>query len=52
MDLETVRQALKIPGMSAAVVQDQELVWAQGFGYADLENQVAATPTPPMGWPR
>jgi CubicO group peptidase (beta-lactamase class C family) len=48
-DLETVRQALKIPGMSAAVVQDQELVWARGFGYADLENQVPATPHTPYG---
>jgi CubicO group peptidase (beta-lactamase class C family) len=46
-DLEYLRQALKIPGMSAAIVQDQELVWAQGFGYADLENQVAATPDTP-----
>jgi CubicO group peptidase (beta-lactamase class C family) len=46
-DLEYLRQALKIPGMSAAIVQDQELVWAQGFGYADLENRVEATPDTP-----
>ena len=38
--LETVRQALKIPGMSATVIRDQELIWASGFGYADLENQL------------
>jgi CubicO group peptidase (beta-lactamase class C family) len=31
-DLEVVRQMLKIPGMSAAVVQDQQLIWAKGFG--------------------
>jgi CubicO group peptidase (beta-lactamase class C family) len=48
-DLETVRQALKIPGMSAAVVRGQELVWAQGFGYADLEKGVPATPDTPFG---
>jgi CubicO group peptidase (beta-lactamase class C family) len=46
-ELEYLRQALKIPGMSAAIVQDQELVWAKGFGYADLENQVEATPDTP-----
>jgi CubicO group peptidase (beta-lactamase class C family) len=45
--LEDLRQALKIPGMSAAIVKDQELVWAKGFGYADLENQVEATPDTP-----
>ncbi len=47
--LNTVRQMLKIPGMSAAVVQDQELIWASGFGYADVENQIAAGPDTPYG---
>jgi len=47
--LEVVREALKIPGMSAAVVQDQELIWTSGFGYADLENEVPATPDTPFG---
>ncbi len=47
--LEGIRQSLKIPGMSAAIVQEQELVWAKGFGYANLENQVAATPDTPYG---
>ncbi len=48
-NLDTIRQALKIPGMSAAVVRDQQLIWARGFGYADLENQVTATPDTPYG---
>jgi CubicO group peptidase (beta-lactamase class C family) len=47
--LEVIRTTLKIPGMSAAIVQDQELVWAEGFGYADLENQVAAAADTPYG---
>jgi CubicO group peptidase (beta-lactamase class C family) len=47
--LDSVRQVLKIPGMSAAVVRDQELVWASGFGYADLETQTAAAPDTPYG---
>lgn len=34
----------QIPGVSAAVVHDQELLWSRGFGYADLERERAATP--------
>ena len=33
----------KAPGVSAAVVQDGELVWSAGFGMADLENSVPVT---------
>ncbi|MDH3398164.1 MAG: serine hydrolase, partial [Acidimicrobiia bacterium] len=47
--LEDVRQALGIPGMAAAVVQDQQLVWAHGFGYADLERKIEAGPDTPFG---
>ena len=46
-DLEDLRQQLKIPGLSAAIVKDQELVWAKGFGYADVENQIPATENTP-----
>ena len=47
VELEAVRQELKIPGMSAAVVKDGQLVWARGLGYADVENRVpAAAETP------
>ena len=46
-DLETLRQLLKIPGFSAGIVRDQQLVWAKGFGFADLEEQVEATPGTP-----
>ena len=42
-DVEKLRQELKIPGLSAAIVKDQEVVWAKGFGFADLENQIPAT---------
>lgn len=31
------------PGLSVAVVHDQELVWANGYGYADLESRRPAT---------
>ena len=35
-ELDNLRQQVKIPGMSVAVVKDGELVWAGGFGYADI----------------
>jgi len=46
-ELEQIREILKIPGMSAAVLKDQELVWAEGFGFADLANEVPATADTP-----
>jgi CubicO group peptidase (beta-lactamase class C family) len=43
MILENLRQELKIPALSAAIVKDQKVVWAKGFGYADVENKIPAT---------
>jgi len=34
----------RIPGMSVAIVHDQELLWSRGFGYADLEKKIPASP--------
>jgi len=31
-----------IPGLSIALVDDQKIVWQQGFGYADLKSKTAA----------
>ena len=42
--LDAIRQMLKIPAMSCAIVKDQKVVWSKGFGYADLENKIPATP--------
>lgn len=39
---EQLRSLLRIPGMSAAIVKDQKLLWAKGFGYADIEKRVPA----------
>lgn len=33
-----------VTGLSIALVDDQRVVWAQGFGYADDVNRVPATP--------
>src|SRR5688572_1774409 len=41
--LEDLRQELKIPAYSAAIVKDQKVLWARGFGYADVENKIPAT---------
>src|SRR5829696_7646343 len=41
--LEGLRQELKIPAYSAAIVKDQKVIWAKGFGYADVENKIPAT---------
>jgi CubicO group peptidase (beta-lactamase class C family) len=34
----------EITGISIALVDDQKVIWQQGFGYADLENKILATP--------
>lgn len=41
--LKDLRQELKIPAYSAAIVKDQRVIWAKGFGFADLENKIPAT---------
>ena len=41
--LDGIRERLKIPAMSCAIVKDQKIVWARGFGFADLESKVPAT---------
>jgi CubicO group peptidase (beta-lactamase class C family) len=46
-ELEQLRLLLKIPGMSAAILKDRQVVWAKGFGYSDYEGRVAATPETP-----
>ncbi|MEE9501711.1 MAG: serine hydrolase domain-containing protein, partial [Candidatus Aminicenantaceae bacterium] len=33
-----------IPGMSVAIVYDQELVWSRGLGFADVDKKVPASP--------
>lgn len=32
------------PGLSIGIVYDQDLIWAKGYGYADVERRAAATP--------
>lgn len=46
-ELEQLRSVLKIPGISAGVVKDGQLIWSKGFGYSDYENKIAATASTP-----
>lgn len=41
--LESLRKAENIPGLSVAVIRDQEIVLAMGLGYADFEQRIPAT---------
>jgi CubicO group peptidase (beta-lactamase class C family) len=42
-----LRKTLRIPGMSVAVLKEQHVAFAKGFGYADIENQIQATENTP-----
>ena len=33
-----------LPGMSVAIVKDQELIWSKGYGFADVKKKIPATP--------
>ncbi|MBP7961487.1 MAG: alpha/beta fold hydrolase [Caldilineaceae bacterium] len=48
-----VEEAMKgsvVPGMGVAVVQDGEIVYAQGFGVADVETGAPVTADTPFLW--
>ena len=34
-----------LPGISAAIVEDQDVIWAKGYGMADLEKKVSTAPS-------
>src|SRR5882757_1701700 len=46
-EFDRLRLALKIPGMSVAVLKDQQVIWSRGFGYADIEQKIKATENTP-----
>jgi CubicO group peptidase (beta-lactamase class C family) len=45
--LEALRVQAGIPGMSAALIQDGEIVWERGLGFQSQEGRVRATPDTP-----
>ncbi|MDN3205322.1 serine hydrolase [Algoriphagus sediminis] len=42
-ELEKARVELKTPGFAVAIVQKDQIVYAKGFGFKDVENQVPVT---------
>jgi CubicO group peptidase (beta-lactamase class C family) len=42
--VEADRNALKIPGLSMVVIEDGKVLSDRGFGYADIERRIPATP--------
>ncbi len=42
--LQALVEQSGVPGLSVAVALDGVVVWAEGFGYADVENRVPVTP--------
>lgn len=45
-----IREAMEerdVPSVAIAVSKDGKILWEEGFGWADVENRVAATPTTP-----
>ena len=41
--LDATRAYQQIPGLSVAIVKDQEVIWSGGFGVSDLEKKTPAT---------
>ncbi len=46
--LEQLRKAKFIPGMSVAVVKNNQLAWSNGYGFADNNKEIAVTPNTPF----
>ena len=46
--LDSLRVQLRIPGMSAAIVEGGQIVWARGFGHSTVESGHAATSETPF----
>src|SRR5256885_10192487 len=40
--LDSLRVQANIPGMSAAIVQNERVVWDSGFGFSDVEHSIRA----------
>src|SRR5262245_26730418 len=45
--LEALRRQLGIPGLSAVIQKDGQVVWERGLGLQDVENHIAATTDTP-----
>ena len=46
--IEALMVEQQVPGLTAAVLVDGQIVWSEGFGWADVENNVPVTPLTKM----
>ena len=46
--LHALMERQQVPGLTAAVLVDGQIVWSEGFGWADVENRVPVTPLTKM----
>ena len=46
-EIERLQKKYNIPGLSVAVLQNQQTIFTDGFGYADIENKIPATADTP-----
>ena len=46
--LEALRKSERIAGLSVAIVKNEELAWAEGYGFVDSNNEVPITPDTPF----
>ncbi len=42
--IDAAQERFQVPGISLALVRGGEVLWAEGFGHADRERGIAATP--------
>src|SRR5262245_4249415 len=45
--LLALQRQLGIPGLSAAILKDERIVWEGGFGFQDVERRIPATANTP-----
>lgn len=45
--LEPLAQQIGMPGLSAVILRNGRIEWEKGYGYADVENKIAARPDTP-----
>jgi len=47
-NIPALMKRFQIPGCSIALVMDEEIVWTEAYGFADLEKDRKLTPDTPM----
>jgi CubicO group peptidase (beta-lactamase class C family) len=45
--IDRLQKELQIPGMSVAILKKREIIFAEGFGYADVKNKIPAEANTP-----